>query len=148
MLKDFYISGIGVGEAAFEEVYANYRLQGIAAPHSHHLYLQLLVEIGVFGLLLFLTVLFFFAQSSFSHIGKTENKSARLLGAAALSGIAAALTQGFTDYIWYNYRVYFIFWAVIGIAAAFRRCGAANRSHAYYPFKKDKDFAFLDIPLK
>lgn len=148
MLRDYSVSGIGVGEAAFEKIYGGYQLPGIAAPHSHHLYLQLLAEIGVFGLLIFLALLFFFAQSSFNHLGTTENKASRLLAAAALSGVFGALIQGFTDYVWYNYRVYFIFWAIIGIAAAIRRCGAANRPGAADRFRRDDSCAFLDIPVK
>lgn len=32
-----------------------------------------------------------------------------------------------TDYVWYNYRVFFIFWIVFGICAAARRIDAATR---------------------
>lgn len=148
LCRDFYLGGIGVGEAAFQKIYAEYSLPAITTPHTHHLYLQILVETGLFGLLVFLVVLFFFAQSSFSHLGRTENRASRLYAAAALSGITGALVQGFTDYIWYNYRVYFIFWAVVGIAAAFRRCGDANRSLASYRFKKDAHSAYIELPLK
>ena len=51
----------------------------------------------------------------------------RLVGCGAMCGVLAALLQGMTDYVWYNYRVFFIFWIVFGICAAARRIDAATR---------------------
>ncbi|MBQ8718729.1 MAG: O-antigen ligase family protein, partial [Clostridia bacterium] len=54
MLGDYWYCGVGVGEAAFCEVYSRYALPGIAvAMHAHNLYLQLLCERGVVGLIMF-----------------------------------------------------------------------------------------------
>ena len=33
----------------------------------------------------------------------------------------AVLAQGMTDYIWYNYRVFLMFWLMLGLSAAVRR---------------------------
>ena len=51
MLANTFYFGIGIGEGAFAEVYPFYALSGIeTAPHSHSLYLQILTELGIFGL--------------------------------------------------------------------------------------------------
>ena len=50
----------------------------------------------------------------------------RLQTAAPLCGILAALVQGLTDYIWYNYRVYLMFWLMCGLSVAYVRCGRAE----------------------
>lgn len=131
MIRDFFWGGIGTGRGAFTLVYPSYTLAGIeSAPHSHNLYLQVMIELGVFGLLAFLAVIFILTQHSFSFFsgnkmsGKESEKS-RLYCAAGFSGITAILAQGMTDYIWYNYRIYLIFWLVLGLTVAVKRSAAA-----------------------
>src|SRR5699024_991064 len=50
MLKDFWLSGIGMGSEAFTAVYPFYSYNAVVAPHSHNLFLQILVEAGVVGI--------------------------------------------------------------------------------------------------
>jgi len=47
----------------------------------------------------------------------------RLEAAAPLCGVFAVLVMGFTDYVWYNFRVYLSFWLAVGLSAAFVRVG-------------------------
>ena len=35
-----------------------------------------------------------------------------------MCGVIAFLAQGLTDYVWYNYRVFALFWMVIGLSVA------------------------------
>ena len=121
MLKDYFLTGIGIGNDSFKLVYPAYALSGIeTAPHSHNLYLQITVELGIFGLIVFMALLFVWMQSCFT-IHVNDKRSTRLIGAAIFCGIAAVLAQGMTDYIWYNYRVFLMFWLMIGLSAAVRR---------------------------
>ena len=58
MIKDFWFSGVGRGSAAFQLVYNKYYVvYGMRAYHTHNLYIELLVEYGVFGTLIFLWLL-------------------------------------------------------------------------------------------
>lgn len=41
MLKDYWMCGIGPGDAAFNLVYPKYSYSGIVAPHAHNLFLQI-----------------------------------------------------------------------------------------------------------
>ena len=107
----------------------------------------MIIELGIFGLFVFLAVVFLFVQSSFSHISSAKSKDSRIMTAAALCGITAALAQGLTDYIWYNYRVFFIFWAVIGLTAALRRCDTLETDYITRKDKQDQHAAHIDIPL-
>ncbi|MHB1151555.1 MAG: O-antigen ligase family protein [Eubacteriales bacterium] len=131
MIRDFLWGGIGTGREAFTLVYPSYTLAGIeSAPHSHNLYLQIMIELGIFGLLAFFIVVFFLAQNSFSFFSVRkklgqEFEDSRLLCAAGFSGITAIMAQGMTDYIWYNYRIYLIFWLVLGLTVAIRRSALA-----------------------
>lgn len=42
----------------------------------------------------------------------------RMSAAAPVCGVLGILLQGFTDNIWYNYRVYLMFWLCIGLSVA------------------------------
>ncbi len=135
MLRDHFLGGIGVGTGVFGEVYPRYALSGIeTAPHSHNLYLQILTETGIIGFLLFVIFLFTFVKRNFTFYAKPLPAASRIMTAALFCGILAVLAQGMTDYIWYNYRVFLVFWLQIGLCAAVcrtteeenRRIGLAN----------------------
>lgn len=178
MLEDYWISGVGVGEAAWGTVYPRYSLASIeTAPHAHNLYLQTWVQTGIVGLLLLAAFFFLLLQCHFTYyrdltrmreeisasvlsvhltsgsrrdaarsIRRTSHEETdvrreitamRLEAAAPLCGILAALVQGFTDYIWYNYRVYLMFWLICGLSAAYVRSGRAE-------IERLRGFAFAD----
>ncbi len=127
MLGDHFLGGIGVGTGVFGEVYPRYALSGIeSAPHAHNLYLQILVETGIVGFLLFFIFLFTFVKRNFTFFAKPLPTASRIMAAALFSGILAVLAQGMTDYIWYNYRVFLVFWLQIGLCAAIMRTTEAD----------------------
>ncbi len=138
MLRDFWVSGIGVGKEAFRAVYPTYAFAGIeSAPHSHNLYLQIGIELGLFGLIIFIAALFMTARESFTlFCRKTTPKTLKfkLYAAAGFCGIIAILAQGMTDYIWYNYRIFFIFWLMLGLINAVNR--TENEKTITVPQKK------------
>lgn len=131
MAYDHIVTGIGVGEGAWREIYPDYTLPGIeAAPHSHNLYIQITLETGIFGILFFTIALFLVAKLAFSLFSRiSENGSdklernftvsRKLAIAGPLCGLLAVLIQGLTDNSWYNYRVYLMFWLMIGLIPAF-----------------------------
>ena len=49
-----------------------------------------------------------------------------MLSAAGMCGIMSMLIQGFTDYVWYNYRIFLMFWMVIGFTVAIGRAVREN----------------------
>lgn len=152
MIKDNFVSGIGIGEGAWRNVYPSYAYLGVeTAPHSHNLYLQIVLELGVVGIAAFVIFLFLLYQSGFTFfaglssdvvsapeslfagdrpLSNDPNKNIRrsksdlrVSTAAPLCGIFAVLAQGMTDYAWYNYRLYLMFWLICGLASAGIRTG-------------------------
>ncbi len=153
MIEDNFLSGIGIGEGAWRQIYPIYSLMGVeAAPHSHNLYMQIWLELGVLGLIMFLAFILclyssgftLFAQLSDNGVsiksdlsknllftgGDRDDLSAermktqlRLSSAGPLCGIFAVLVQGMTDYSWYNYRIFLMFWLAAGLASAYVRNG-------------------------
>lgn len=122
MVKDFWVSGIGMGAEAFKEVYPFYSYNGIVAPHAHNLFLQILVESGIGGIVVFLGILIFFLKRMMVNYKYGGGKGSELstMMVALVAGICGFLLQGMFDNCFYNYRVLLVFWYVIGIAMA---CG-------------------------
>lgn len=67
MLKDNCMAGIGIGEDAWRRLYPMYSYMGIeAAPHSHNLFIQIWLELGVFGIIAFAIFILLLLQSAFT----------------------------------------------------------------------------------
>lgn len=128
MLRHYLLGGIGMGEAAFNEVYPFFSYNAIIAPHSHNTFLQLLVEGGIPALGIFIAVIVVYlkgAQSIYKRRDKKSLNSAMTLALGA--GVCGFLFQSMFDYTFYNYRVMAVFFMVIGITMCFRyvgRCAA------------------------
>lgn len=114
MLKHYWLGGIGMGEAAFNEVYPFFSYNAIQAPHSHNLFLQLTVEAGIVALVIFVGVQLIFAKKM-SDVYRLQNKKSTdsALALAISSGVIGFLAQSMFDYTFYNYRVMAIFFMVM-----------------------------------
>ncbi|MCQ2436074.1 MAG: O-antigen ligase family protein, partial [Clostridia bacterium] len=119
MLKDTFWYGIGVGTDAFTSVFPCYAMSGItSAYHAHSLYLQIITETGIFSLITFVIIAFVFIQQSISFEAKSNAKSNKTVCLGILCGAVALLLQGLTDHVFYNYRIFLMFWLIIGLGVA------------------------------
>lgn len=120
IIGDFWLSGIGSGSGAFSLVYQKYAASGVAfALHSHNLFLQLLVELGIGGFTVFMVLLLKFTKNSVQTLLYENKKSFRAtVTTAGTAGILGLMLQGLTDYVWYNYKMLLIFWIVLAISTA------------------------------
>lgn len=109
MLADYWFSGIGLGITSFNTIYPIYSYNNISAPHSHNLYLQLVVEFGIVGLIIFLGMLYNFYKETIISICKKKN----ILTSSLIAGVSGFMLQSMFDHTWYNYRVVLIFWIII-----------------------------------
>ena len=116
MLKDYWLSGIGLGITSFNKVYPIYAYSGTTAQHSHNLYLQIMVENGIMGLIMFIGIMYYFYKETVISICKKKN----ILLVSIISGMFGFLIQSMTDHTWYNYRIVLMFWMVLafGISLA------------------------------
>ncbi len=116
MLSDVWHYGIGIGEGAFGVVYPQYSLSGVeVAPHSHSLFLQIIGETGIFSLLLMAAIILCITSMVLHYIRHSAFIRQKLLCLAALCGFIAFTVQGLTDYVWYNYRIFLLFWLFTGL---------------------------------
>ena len=56
----------------------------------------------------------------FTIFKSTPTAGRRVIPAAGFCGIFGVLVQGMTDYVWYNYRVFLMFWLIIGLCCSYR----------------------------
>lgn len=119
MLKDTFFYGVGIGNGAFDAVFPYYALSEITrAEHSHSLYLQIMAETGVFTLIVFLILAFFIIQKSLSFIKTSTVLKNKRYALGLISGIFAFLLMGITDHVFYNYRIFLLFWLIVGLSSA------------------------------
>jgi putative inorganic carbon (HCO3(-)) transporter len=145
LIKENFLGGIGYGTDAFKAIYPQYAFAGIeAAEHSHSLFLQILVAMGIGGLLTFLALVFLYFQKCAEYIKKPEDVRSKFYVAAALSSVIAMLIMGVFDYVWFNYRVFYVFWIVIAIGCAFVRVGNTEAERQNLPIDEmgstDRDY--------
>jgi O-antigen ligase len=117
MVQDYWVSGIGLGSQAFKAIYPKYALAAAYAHHSHNIYLQIVLEMGAAGALVFMLMILVFARASLVYQGRIKKKDAFLSSIilAACAGIGGYLVQGLVENIWYNYRVLQTFWVVLAV---------------------------------
>ena len=124
VVGDHFLGGIGFGPEAFAKIYPAYAFAGIeSAEHSHSLPLQILIGMGIGGLLVFVALIFLYLQKTLEYVRKPESSSSKFYVTAAVASVIGALVMGAFDYIWYNYRVFYIFWIVIALGCALVRAG-------------------------
>lgn len=117
MLADYWFSGVGIGEKAYNAIYPLYALSGIAAPHAHSLFFQSAVSFGLVGLVYIMILLFAYQRQMTRHTLQMERRDRFLmLGFGSL--MAGFALQSVFDYTWYNYRVFQLFWIVLALGFA------------------------------
>ncbi len=130
IVRDYWLSGIGIGTEAFRVVYPAYTLPGAEyALHAHNLYIQILVETGMVGFIIFGFLLYMFYKTALSSYWRTEDNFIATLLIALPAGMTGYLFQGLVDNIWYNYRMVFMFWVIIAFGVVGMRL-KNDKSHS------------------
>lgn len=119
MLKDYWFSGVGLGETSFNTIYPLYSYNNIQAPHSHNLYLQIVSQFGILGLIMFLGVVYNFYKEATISMLKKKN----IILAGIVAGMTGFFLESMFDYTWYNYRVILIFWMVLAFGTVASKLG-------------------------
>ncbi len=149
LIGDWWGGGVGIGEGSFTAVYTSgYSFTAFdQVPHAHSLYLQLFAEIGIIGLIIFLLTMLFSLQSGITAL-RRETGTHRLFLAAGLASVVSFLVQSATDYTFYNYRIFLLFWLVTGLLQSAARIADDTREHRTYRPDDDLNYAELDVPLR
>lgn len=116
VFKDYWITGLGLGNDIFRRTVQNYNLFSRMVPaHSHNLYLQIWLEAGVFAFLSFAGFLLGLFKRSIKAIIEHKNTNTGNILLAGICGMTGVCIAGLADHIWFNPRVMLLFWASAGI---------------------------------
>ena len=115
MIRDFGLTGIGLGPGNFTPLYASYCDPNAAvAQHSHMLYLEVWLEMGVLGIVSFLWLYLGVIRRGIRAM-KHADPLLRYVLIACVSSLAGVSFVGAAEYIWFYPRVLFAFFILIGV---------------------------------
>lgn len=119
MIRDYGVSGIGLGPASFASLYPLYA-QPLAidgAAHTQSLYLELILETGILGFVSFMWLaLRSIKNSVIARRGSsTLTKTVLIACAASFIGIAFSCI---VEYIWFYPRDLFAYFILLGVSYA------------------------------
>ena len=120
MLGDYWLTGIGLGTKAFSGIYSAYAYNGILAPHPHNLYLNIMSESGITGLICLGLITIKSLKYSISNAISAKGRELKHAGAAIAAAFTGILIQGVFDNVFYNYRIVLIFWIFTALAFVFQ----------------------------
>lgn len=135
MIDDFPLTGIGMGLFKnVAELYYPFALVSVdRVSHAHNLFLQIALDLGLPGLIAWLSILFGSVVTSIKlHLAGKETGNLWLAGVGAgfLGSALAMITHGFLDAVtWGGVRPAPLVWALWGCVFALGNC--------YLSFQKD-----------
>lgn len=146
MIKDYFWGGIGYGTETFSEIYPIYAYAGIeSAAHSHSLFLQIMLGMGIGGLLCFALIILFYAQKSFEYLKTPSDNLSFMRTVSSLVAVSSLIIMGIFDYVWYNNRIFFLFWVVMAMGVCCVKNGNTEKLKAKNLNIDDEYSASVDI---
>ncbi|WIV13463.1 O-antigen ligase family protein [Proteiniborus sp. MB09-C3] len=115
MIRDFWITGVGLGPMAFKAIYPQYMRLGVMAVHTHNIFLQMFVETGIFGFIGFLVFIFNNMRCNLITFVKGIDKRAKIIAIAIFSSIAGLMLHGLVEYIFFDNKIIIMFWILLAI---------------------------------
>ena len=124
MIQDFPITGVGMGlfSDVADNLYPFFLNSPGSVPHAHNLFLQIAVDMGIPGLITWLSIFFIVIATAwqlYKYGQKRRDSWASGFGAGLLCSQVALIAHGIFDAaIWNNARPAAIIWGIWGLACA------------------------------
>lgn len=119
VLKDYWVTGVGLGNNAVNLIFNRYKPPDLSTvAHTHIFLIQLWLETGLFGVLSFLAMLVRMFKNTFTAVREKTNARLNNIMAASLAAITGLLIIGFVDHVWFFKRILLVFWIVAAILFA------------------------------
>jgi O-antigen ligase len=83
--------------------------------HAHQVFLEVLTELGVVGLLLFVGVLFLVLRETVCFCRNEREGARRAVGVSLIATLTGGLVMGAFDSLWYHHGLYWLFWSVVAL---------------------------------
>lgn len=124
MIKDYPLLGVGVN--AYSVVAPGYKISWGGYPHN--CYLQMIVEIGIFGFLSFLWILFRIFRA-FKESARIQDSSLKMLLGGTLSGFVGFLVHSFFDTNFYSVQLGSLMWVIMGMITAIQQARISDKEN-------------------
>ncbi len=123
MIGDYGLTGIGMGPNTFAALYPDYALAGATRGvyHSQMLYMELVLETGVLGLISFIWFMLREVKNAAFDLSRARSNEVRLALTACGASFGGIAVAGIFEYIWFYPRVLFAFFILLGIMLASAR---------------------------
>lgn len=119
VLEKYWVTGTGLGSDVFMDIVRNYPLYTrVIPPHTHNLYIQVWIEMGLVGLLSFAGFMGYIIKKGVNMVRAQTDKYMKYGIIAGVSSLAGILVVGIGEYVWYYPRVMVIFWIITGLLLA------------------------------
>ena len=117
MLKDYWISGIGLGPEPFRKLFGAYT--SVQLPvHSHMLYLEIWLEAGITAIASFMWFIARIIKKGFIFVFRSGDEYLKNIIIAGMASLTGLLVAGLTDYVWFYPRAMNMFWIVAAVVLA------------------------------
>lgn len=109
IISDNLLGGIGNADGVFEAVYRGYSDFGETAANSQSLWLNIAVELGITGAVIFVLAMTLLFIKTFSSAKNSESAKKGITLYACAAGLASVLAAGLTSDIFYNDKMFLMF---------------------------------------
>lgn len=135
IVTDFPFTGIGLGNfSAVSDLFYPFLLAGEGQPHAHNLFLQIALDIGLFGLAAWLACLavVLVCCVQVMRVARNSQNSPLIVGISAglFCGQLAMLVHGITDAPLWATRPALLVWVLWGLALALPELTELQRSES------------------
>lgn len=132
MIGGYAVGGSGTG--TYPYLFAQNAADGVdMSVNAHNTYLQMLIELGAVGLIIFVVLIILFLRNNLSLFAKLGTNERTVYSAAGMSGIVGILLMGFAESLWVDSSFVIAFWTAMGL------CTAINR-HALFEHKGYEEY--------
>lgn len=120
IVRDFFLTGIGLGPGSFATIYPAYADKHalIGAPHSHMVYMELIIELGILGFIAFMWYMLRLWKDSASEATHGRDKTTVYVLAACVASLIGIAFTFSVEYVWYYPRTFFAYFILAGITMA------------------------------
>ncbi|MCD5410537.1 MAG: O-antigen ligase family protein [Clostridiales bacterium] len=115
LVQYHWLRGVGLGLEAFSYQYQYFVFGSALAVHSHNLFLQLASETGVLGLIAFFVFLLALWKWAILSIPRMPCRKNVIFTYGLLAAMAGHILHGMVEHVWFDPRILFFFWVIIGL---------------------------------
>lgn len=117
LIKDYWAMGIGLGPDVFIRIMQRYPVVKNAV-HAHNIFIQILIETGIVGILAFLAMHVRLLGRGLLAAADRKNPKAGNYVLAGTAAIFGFLLIGLVEYVWHDHRVMLFYFMVLGFLSA------------------------------